>query len=271
MAELEKQWLEVRGAMLLAARLLSSFGFTGRTLTANNVVIPIAYYLYQREATSSYLTSTATTGDRAAIRIWVLRSLVKRGIWGSGSDTLLMRLRDVLRRNPLSNGWPTDAIESAMGRAGKTLTFTAAEISELAELQYGSARTFAVLALLYPGLNLSQQFHEDHIFPRARFTSARLKRQGIAEDQQAAFMDAVNGLPNLQLLQGPINVAKKDAWPWDWVESDAFVSDAAREHYRVQNDLDLMPSTLSTFLEFYAARRARLEQRLRTLLDVPEV
>lgn len=270
MAELEKQWTGVRTAMLLAAKLLMSFGFTARTLTANSVIIPLAYYLYRRGATDSYLTSGADGSDRAVIRTWVLRSLVKRGIWGSGLDGLLTRQREAIRTSPVEAGWPADALEAVMAPIGKSLTFSAAEISELGQLQYNSPRTFAVLALLYPGLDLSEQFHEDHVFPRARFSPAQLRRHGIAERWRSAYQDAVNGLANLQLLRGPVNVAKKDAWPWEWLQSDAFLSDAAREQYVAQNDLDLLPESFEGFLRFSSARQERLEQRLRLLLDVPE-
>lgn len=271
MAELEKQWSGVRTAMLLAARLLMSFGFTARTLSAHSVIIPIAYYLYRRGATESYLSSTSYAADREKIKTWVMRSLVKRGIWGSGLDTLLVRLREVIRTAPQEAGWPTDAIEAVMAPIGKSLTFSPAEISELAHLQYNSPRTFAVLALLYPGLNLADQFHEDHIFPRARFSAARLRRYGIPEERRQEFTDSVNSLANLQLLHGPVNLAKKDSWPWEWLmSSEAFVSDAAREHYRAQNDLDLLPDSFDGFLEFCAGRRDRLEKRLRTLLGVED-
>lgn len=38
---------------------------------------------------------------------------------------------------------------------GKSLQFGPEEVEELLDLRYSEARTFAVLALLYPGLNLS--------------------------------------------------------------------------------------------------------------------
>lgn len=270
MAELEKQWSGVRNAMLLAARLLANFGFTARTLTANSVIIPLAYYLYRRGATETYLTGGSHSADRAAIRTWVLRSLVKRGIWGSGLDGVLTRQREAIRSAPASAGWPTDALEAAMAPIGKSLSFSPAEIGELTQLQYNSPRTFAVLALLYPGLDLSEQFHEDHVFPRARFSASQLRRHGVPEEKRVDYGVAVNGLANLQLLRGPVNIAKKDSWPWEWLGSDAFHSAAAREQYVVQNDLDLLPESFDGFLEFCVARRDRLERRLRVLLGVPE-
>ncbi|MGH3840159.1 MAG: DUF262 domain-containing protein [Pseudonocardiaceae bacterium] len=268
MAELEKQWTGVKNAMLLASRLLKGFGFTARTLTANSVIIPLAYYLYRRGAADSYLTSGKFAGDRAEIRTWVLRSLVKRGIWGSGLDGLLARQREAIRSAPADAGWPTDALEVVMAPIGKSLMFSAAEVGELTDLQYNSPRTFAVLALLYPGLDLAQQFHEDHIFPRSRFTASQLRRHGVPEPLRSEYSETVNGLANLQLLQGLVNIEKNNIWPWEWLAAGPFPSKVAREHYVVQNDLDLLPESIDGFLEFYAARRERIERRLRNLLGV---
>ena len=45
-----------------------------------------------------------------------------------------------------------------MAGRGKSLRFGDAEIEELCELSYGHPRTFATLAMLYPGLDLTKQF-----------------------------------------------------------------------------------------------------------------
>jgi hypothetical protein len=65
-----------------------------------------------------------------------------------------------------------------------------------------------------------------------------------------------------------VNIEKTNMWPWEWLASEPFPSKVAREHYVVQNDLDLLPESIDRFLEFYAARRARIERRLRNLLGV---
>jgi hypothetical protein len=268
MAEMERQWPAIKSALLLASRLLASFGFTARTLTANSSIIPLAYYAFRRQLGQSYLTSSKDAADRQAIRTWIIRSLLKRGIWGSGLDTLLSRQREAIRTSSLA-AWPTQELEEAMAPLGKGLSFTEAEISEAAELQYGAPRTFSALALLYPGLDTSQQFHEDHIHPRSRFTRLRLIKAGVPEDKVDAYVAAVNGLPNLQLLAGLPNVEKTDKWPWDWLAHNAFPSTETQRQYVVANDLDLLPPDVTGFLDFYAARRDRIQLRLRQVLDVP--
>jgi len=96
---------------------------------------------------------------------------------------------------------------------GKSLTFDPTEIDELLQMRYGGQRTFSVLSLLYPGLDLSKEFHEDHIFPRSRFTSKRLAEAGIPEDQIENYRTAVDCLPNLQLLGGVPNIEKRAKLP----------------------------------------------------------
>lgn len=172
MAKVESTWLAIEFALLRAATLLQQFGYNERNLTANSVVIPIAYYLHQRGVGDSYLDSTSDAADRLILQRWVTRSLIKRGIWGSALDTTLARIRDVLATNS-AGGFPVTEVEAAMAAVGKGLTFDASEIDELLNLKYAGQRTFAVLSVLYPGLDLGKKFHEDHIFPKSRFTKRR--------------------------------------------------------------------------------------------------
>ncbi|SNU02676.1 Uncharacterized conserved protein, contains ParB-like and HNH nuclease domains [Ruaniaceae bacterium KH17] len=260
MAKVEAAWPQIKGALLRAATLLQQFGYNERNLTANSVIVPLAYYLHLRGATDSYLDSTANAADRLALQRWVTRSLIKRGIWGSGLDTLLTRIRDVLRNNAGSD-FPVMAVEEAMATAGKSLAFDNAEIDELLNLKYAGQRTFSVLSVLYPGLDLGKKFHEDHIFPKSRFTKKKLTEAGIPADRIDDYLGAVNLLPNLQLLAGTANIEKQDALPADWIEA-AFPTDEKRATYIAENDLDDLPLDLVDFSEFFEKRKQRVRARL---------
>ncbi|AXE38009.1 DUF262 domain-containing protein [Acidipropionibacterium virtanenii] len=264
MAKVEAAWPETKGALLRAASLLQQFGFNERNLTANSVIIPMAYYLYLRGAGDSYLDSTADAVDRLTLQRWVTRSLIKRGVWGSGLDTLLTRLRDVLRTNSTSR-FPIEAVETAMAAVGKGLVFDDAEIDELLNLKYGGQRTFAVLSVLYPGLDLGKKFHEDHIFPKSRFTRKRLAAAGVPADQIDDYLNSVNLMPNLQLLAGTANIEKQDALPAQWIEA-AFPTSEKRATYIAENDLDNLPLDLEGFPVFFAQRKQRIRTRLVTAL-----
>ncbi|QAY61396.1 DUF262 domain-containing protein [Microbacterium protaetiae] len=260
MARVEAAWPQIKGALLRAATLLQQFGYNERNLTANSVIVPVAHYLHLRGAGDSYLDSTADAADRLALQRWVTRSLVKRGIWGSGLDTLLTRIRDVLRTNS-PNGFPVAAVEEAMAAVGKSLAFDNAEIDELLNLKYAGQRTFSVLSVLYPGLDLSKKFHEDHIFPKSRFTRKKLLDAGIPLDKIDDYLAAVNLLPNLQLLAGTANIEKQDSLPAEWIDT-AFPSEDKRATYLAENDLDGLPLDLADFTSFFEERKQRIRTRL---------
>jgi hypothetical protein len=260
MARVEAAWPQIKGALLRAATLLQQFGYNERNLTANSVIVPVAHYLHLRGAGDSYLDSTADAADRLALQRWVTRSLVKRGIWGSGLDTLLTRIRDVLRTNS-TNGFPVAAVEEAMAAVGKSLAFDNAEIDELLNLKYAGQRTFSVLSVLYPGLDLSKKFHEDHIFPKSRFTRKKLLDAGIPLDKIDDYLAAVNLLPNLQLLAGTANIEKQDSLPAEWIDT-AFPGEDKRATYLAENDLDGLPLDLADFTSFFEQRKQRIRTRL---------
>ncbi len=267
MALMEQNWPAIRNRLLSAASLMASFGYSGRTLTADSVLIPIAYYVHKRNVGSGYVSSAADTADRQRIRLWVTRSLLKRGIWGSGLDTLLLRLRDAIRDHG-SKSFPVAEIDQAMASVGKSIRFEEAEISELLDVRYGSQRVFPVLATLYPGLDLTKAFHEDHIFPRSRFTRTKLLKDGISEAHVEEYLAKVDGLPNLQLLPGLPNIEKQATLPAAWLKGPFFPSDTGRDQYVRDNDLQDLPEGLGGFLAFYDARRKRLETRLKLALGV---
>ncbi len=267
MQRLEAEWDQVRASLFAAANLLGGFGYTGRTLTAASVMIPLAYYLDKRGLGMKYLESGHEADDRLAVQHWVARSLMKRGIWGSGLDSVLGRLRDAIRDNGEMR-FPAAEIEAAMTTLGKSLTFQPAEIAELLDLSFGSARIFPVLAMLYPGLDVSKSFHEDHIYPRSRMTRSKLLTAGVLPDQIDEHLDKVNRLPNLQLLPGLQNVEKQSMLPGDWLAGASFPSTEARIQYGLDNDIDLAGG-IPEFLEFYARRRERMAHRLYAALGLP--
>jgi hypothetical protein len=120
-----------------------------------------------------------------------------------------------------SKSFPVAEIEQAMASIGKSIKFEAAEINELLDVRYGSQRVFPVLTTLYPGLDMTKAFHEDHIFPRSRFTRTKLLKEGMAEDPVEEHLAKVDALPSLQLLPGLPNIEKQATLPAAWLKAGA--------------------------------------------------
>ena len=260
MAKFESKWDDIKNALLLAVQLVSDFGFNSQNLTATNAILPIAYYLHKRKPVEAYLTSSHFKDDREAIRVWLIRSLLK-GVWGGASDTLMTALRQIIRdRNGVD--FP---LEQMMTGGGRSLVFDDEEIEDLADMRYGNRLTFALLSLLFPHVDLRNHFHVDHIFPKARFTRRQLGKAGVPDDKIDEFMQSKDGLANLQLLQGNENTEKSASMPSEWLKS-AFSDPINRQDYQDLHLLGEVPTSITEFDAFYKARRERLKSEIAKLL-----
>jgi hypothetical protein len=268
MEKLEERWTGIRDAIHLSVHLLDRFGFCSQTLRADSAILPIAYYLYLRKPGSGYLTHTKHRRDRDALREWLIRSLLKSGIWGSGLDTLLTELRKVIAKHG-QDGFPAEKLKAAMARRGKSLSFTAEEVEGLVIMRYSDKRLFPLLALLFPAVDLTNNYHVDHVFPKSRFTNSQLAKAGVPEDDREWYQEACNELPNLQLLEGALNNEKRKCMPAAWLEKSLPDMDARTEYRRVHR-LGTVPAELQDFPDFYEARRANLYQALCKLLGAKD-
>lgn len=266
MAILEENWADIRTALLLATELLATFGFNSQNLRADSAILPIAYYLYTRKLDDGYLSRSEYAKDREALRQWLIKSLLKAsGIWGSGLDTLLTGLRRVLKEES-ERGFPAEKLSSVMASRGKSLHFVDEEIEELAELEYGGKRTFALLSLLFPGFDFSRHFHVDHIYPKGLFTASKLRKAGVPEDRIEIFKAWSNRLPNLQLLEGTINNEKRQKMPSEWYAAFWPDPEARLRHLHSQG-IDELPEDIRRFDIFYEQRKASLVSRIRQVLN----
>ena len=264
MQKLENRWPEIKDVLTLTVELVSSFGFSGATLRADSALLPIAYYLYKRQVNGRYLTERTSETDREAIRKWLIASFLKpSGIWGSGLDTFLTALRQDIRE--CHSSFPTQAIGKTMRSRGKSLDFAVDEVDDLTEIRFGDRRTFSLLSLIFRHLDLRQHFHVDHVFPKSRFTRAKLDTAGISQDKIDQLQDAADRLPNLQLLEGHENVQKRAMLPTEWLET--FKSDEERENYVTTHLLAGVPDSVHDFNSFYEERRLRLREKIVELLS----
>lgn len=272
MAQLEDGWDTLGTSLQVAVGLLSDFGLSGGSLTADSVLIPVAYYVHHRKLDHAYRQSPNTRDDRMALRSWVLRSLIIRGIWGSGLDTLLRDVREVIKSEG-AESFPVAAIEQAMAARGKSLAVTDALVDDVLSLEYGRPRTFAVLAALFPHVDTRNQFHVDHIFPASLLEQKGLRRLAKSDgtpqftpDEIDELTERKNQLPNLELLPGLENIGKLAEVPANWVAT-SYATSEERSSFLERNALpEQLPHGAAEFDSFFRARRELLETRIRTTL-----
>ena len=267
MAILEEKWQGIRDALVETVQLVAGFGFDGNSIRATSALHPIAYYLYRIGAPSDFDSSAAYHADREAIRGWLIRSILKKsGIWGSGLDTLLTSLRDVIRQEG-EDGFPSDRMRRVMSQRAKSLEFSEEEVEDLADMGFSDRRVFGLLSLLSPFIDFQRnQFHIDHVFPKSRFARGRLLAAGIDEDEVDIHVDCANRIGNLQLLDGATNLEKRARLPLEWME-EAYPEEEARLRYSERYFLEDIPQQIGGFLEFYETRRSRLQERISELVN----
>ncbi len=259
--KIEGAWHQISDALRDAVCLASRFGYNRRTLSSNNVLVPIAYYLLTRQP-EGYLERQVHADDREAVRKWIARALLKTGTFGGSSDTTLRAARSAIQGH--SGSFPIQQLDIAA-----KIRFVEEDLDDLLDKTYGNRVTFSVLALLYPGVGLANRFQEDHFFPKAFFTKKRLLDAGVSEDQVSAFLERRDRIANLQLLEATQNQEKSAKMPTEWMRSH-FTSDDTLNRWKERSfvdDIDI-PDDMREFLDFYEARRKKMKARLAQDLGV---
>lgn len=263
---LEELWPAVSAAIKTTVRLLRSFGFDAATLTAPNAVISIAYYLFKRQLGDGFVSQKGHAAERETIRVWLLKMLLGQAFSGQSDQTLTI-VREAISNTLAANAqspFPAEAIIQELA-ARQGFAFTGEMIEALAaDTSYGSARAFAILALLAPGLSFEHtSFHLDHLHPASRFTRRRLAEAGLPPEDVEFAMETFNTLPNLHLLPDARNVSKQDQPLAQWLP--------AQPDLALLRSLSLIPAVdleLRSYRAFYDARRRLLSAALRERLGM---
>lgn len=264
MLTIEAQWDDISRALRLTANLLASWGYNRETLISNNAVIPLAYYLYKQGNPVNFVVSGHCKDDRDNMHRWLMTALLKRTFSGQ-PDNVLRSIRRVIAEN--HDCFPIHCIFDALRPTAKSMTFDEAQLEGLLGYQYGQSYTFTVLTLLYPWLNFEHHFHVDHIFPRSMFTEKELKSRSIPSDQWHCWLDHVNDLANLQLLQGISNQEKADKEFEAWLQS----SQQTQLEMTSYCDLHIIPNvdlSFENFPNFLEVREQVIKERLANLLEI---
>jgi len=264
MNRIEKSWEGISRALRLTANLVSSWGYSRQTLVSANALIPIAYFIFKRGNPVNIVESKQWEDERKKIRRWLITALLKRAFSGQ-SDSVLRTNRGVLQDS--MDGFPEEELYSKLAASSKNMSFSEAELDGLISYQYDQRYTFSVLALLYPWLKYDQHFHVDHIYPRSMFTQSNLESLGVPRDRWFEWLDHVNDLANLQLLQGLQNEEKSDQDFEQWL-MDRCEGELEIDFYREQHMIPEIDLRFENFPEFRVKREEMIKQKLRGTVNV---
>ena len=265
MTTIESNWDKTSVAMRSSIELVSKLGFSRDNLAATNTIIPIAYFIYKNGFEDSILHSSHREEDRKSIKEWLARVLLK-GTFGGQPDSIYPKMRDLINEN--LGKFPLQETITHYRGSRKSISFSEDDVDNLLDLQYGKSKTYCALSLLYPGLNYSYKYHQDHIHPQSFFKKKSLIKAGFDAQEVELFLEQFNKLPNLQLLEATSNIEKSDQQFEDWLNKN-FSSPEARESYLRQNLINSSQSLkFADFLAFSEQRKQNLKNQLMRMLDV---
>lgn len=252
-------WARITGAMRQAAQMISDWGLSGNNAVSPNVIIALAVLLK---------AGVQTDRSNGPLRLFVLKSIVcdlyRR------HERALSVIREYADSH-LHEGAPfnLEHFESVFVLpSGQRMVVNSDFLEQLLMLQIGDPRTYVLLSLLHGQHALHQQaFQKDHIHPQSAFNN--LAPYNLPWERQKKWHDLKNRLPNLQLLQDGENNDKRAKPFKTWLPLYR-PNEEARAAYLAENDI---PATVSLefadFEAFFDQRKARLRERLMSLLGVP--
>lgn len=263
MLRIEDLWETISKYLKLSVSLVASFGYNRSSLTSNYSVIPIAYYLMSISAKDSYVSSTKHTEDKVNIKRWLTLSLIKR-VFGGQPDSVLRPIVKIIEEGK-AGPFPLQKISKHFSGTTKTITFTNDDIDFLLNTSYGQPMTFSILSLLYPNLDVNNVFHVDHIFPKSKFTTKNLRSLNINKNDIQNYMDSVNSISNLQILEATPNIEKLDTDFDDWVKS-VYPNKSLRSDYFARHYIPNTSLGLENFLQFISDRKILIRSKLESIL-----
>ena len=128
--------------------------------------------------------------------------------------------------------------------------------------EYGSSYGYWILSLIYPDRDWKDSvYHEDHIYPRATFTSTKLRKIGLTDEQIEFLLANFNTIVNLELLTAFEN-SEKNAKPFEeWIKTR---DPKFKERHCIPN----VEYTYDKFEIFIKRRKEILHEKLKNILTL---
>lgn len=261
-ATIEKNWNAIRDCLISVFDLLRTFGLNNYTLTSKNATLPIVYYLYHTHKYSDFVTSVSFKTERATMKQWLMRMLLRR-VFGASTDSVLAQTRKAFTSDiskykieDTISEFPADKISSNI----KVLDTVDDEfLDQLLDLQKDDKYAFSILALLYPNLDYkNNDFHKDHLHPEDRYDE-------LPDSIKAKYPFKVyNSIRNLQMLDANENESKGKKYLKDWVEEST--DESTRRGFLESHLIPDVDLSMTNFESFILKRTELLKEKLKAIL-----
>ncbi|CRF45861.1 DUF262 domain-containing protein [Helicobacter heilmannii] len=251
----EQKWKAIKVAFLETFELLRSFGLNGATLGANNLALPLVYYIYHQNLSGQIVHTMGQQDNRVHMKTWILRALVFKPL-GASSDTTLSNMRRAFIKefnaqsrvyfDQANMPFPQKAIEIE-GKYHQKVDLEFLEANVLFE-RTNTSRAFALLSLLYPNLDYkNNNFHRDHLHPQKAYENYKKLSQQAQRDFKP--FEIYDSLINLQMLDAHENESKNNKPLAQWVDENCGQDKEGFLQKHLIPDTDLSLENFDNFIE----------------------
>ncbi|RDU51859.1 DUF262 domain-containing protein [Helicobacter sp. MIT 01-3238] len=274
---IENKWYIIRNCFVETFRLLRSFGLEAKTLSTNNAILPILYFIYHKNLTEQIVDSVSQENNRKIIKRWLLRVFILKPFGGSG-DTVLANMRKAfvkeLKQEQENKKYFDEDIDifplEKIEKEAKYSQVIDDEflVNEIMWRRKDSAEAFAILSFLYPNLDYkNNSFHKDHLHPTNSYKEyEKIGKAKKSKDQNYNYLafEVYDSLPNLQMYDANKNMSKNDKSLEQWVNENCGNDRKGFLEKHLIPDIDL---SLENFDEFYEKRKKLLIEKLKEILN----
>lgn len=250
--KIETNWENIKESLNQTVLLLSSYGFSDKNIVSKNAVLPISFYIKNKN-----VTNFVNSSDKDLMKIkndiqkWFVLNTI-RNVFGSSSDSTLKQCQEILEQYN-NKEFPYSKLNEKLSVSP---ILNEEEINNFLQYTYGTKYTYLLLTLLYPNRDwLDKKYSEDHIFPKTEFTRHKLIKRGYSEDKIQKYLGNFNTILNLELLEENENKIKS-ATPFDeWILS-------RDENFKKRHLIpEIKNYNFDNFLEFIEERKKLLISR----------
>jgi hypothetical protein len=252
-ARIRDRWDDIQRAIKRTVDAANAFGIDENNLTSANALIPISYFLHQQLRLTLRGESAYEVTNAKQVRVWLISALLNH-VLGGASDSMLARLREVLKIHHRQNGkFPIAALDEAVRAAGRIGASSDDALENVLSTTYTKDTCFLALSLLYNERNWGTiNYSIDHLFPRDAFKKN-------VPDQVRAWRDDFG---NLALVIDDENSGKKNRPLNEWLATRS--PEYLKRHF-IPPDESLWE--IERFEDFLISRRKLLRDRLQKVFS----
>lgn len=246
--DLMNNWSDFKKALHNLSSLLKELNIDiKRFINGWNVLLPIIYMIYYNpNEYKDYIDD---------IRAYIIRSIFF-SYFQSGTTAKLQQMKTNM--NSFNSKITIDMLDQMV-----ELAVTQGKLDDLLSVEKGSRTAGEILYYLSRHwLNNEYKYEQDHLHPYDRFNES--KPLNVSIESWTRWKSLRNKLPNLQLLEGRSNGSKNGMPLIDYYNQK---NELQKEEFITNSFIPTNISLeLSSFEEFYQARKQLLEDKIKNLL-----